>query len=45
MGLVILLEIVWKLVRNVVEFFFWKFLGNWSNTSLNKGSWNNYVVL
>ena len=37
-------EIVLKLVRNRLDFV-WKFVGNFSNTSLNKSSWNNWLVL
>ena len=47
MGLVILLEIVWKLVCMYWIFFFFGGGGEFvvSNTSLNKSSWNNWVVL
>ena len=43
------LEIVLKLVGNVLDFFFFFFLGGGgvvgSNTSSTKSSWNNWVVL
>ena len=34
-------EIVLKLVGNRLDFL-WIFVGNLSNTSLNKSSWNNW---
>ena len=37
-------EIVLKFVGNRLDFV-WKFVGNLSDTSLNKGSLNNWVVL
>ena len=37
-------EKVLKLVGNGLDFL-WKNIGNLSNTSLNKSSWNNWVVL
>ena len=37
-------EIVLKLVGNGLDLV-WKYVGNLSNTSLSKNSWNNWVVL
>ena len=37
-------EIVLKPVGNRMDIV-WKFIRNLSNTSLNKSSWNNWVVL
>ena len=46
MGLVISLEIVWKLFGKCIRDFWkisWKFIGNWCNISLNERSWYNWV--
>ena len=37
-------EKVLKLVGNELDFV-WKLVENFSNTSFNKSSWNNWVVL
>ena len=42
-GLVIWFEIFLKLIGNGLDLV-WKLVGNLSNTSLNKSSWNNCVV-
>ena len=38
------LEVFVKLVGNKMDLV-WKFVGSFSNTSLNKSSWNNCLVL
>ena len=38
------LEIFLKFVGNKMNLV-WKFVGTFSNTSLNKSSWNNWLVL
>ena len=43
-GLLIWFEKVLKFAGNGLDFV-WKFVGNLCNTSLNKSSWNNWVVL
>ena len=42
--LVIWLEIFLKLVGNKMDLV-WKFVGSFSNSSLYKSSWNNWLVL